>query len=43
MLDKKLEPICVTTGTKCLPKSKFCKEGTLVMDCHAEILAQKAL
>jgi len=29
----------MATGTKCISKNKFQKDGTIIHDCHAEILA----
>lgn len=33
--------ISLGTGSKCLPETRLCKNGDVVHDCHAEVLARR--
>ena len=42
-LPEKIEIISLATGTKSIGKSKMCKEGLILNDLHAEVLARRSL
>ena len=37
-----MEVVSIGTGTSCLGKSQLSKDGSILHDCHAEIIAKKA-
>ena len=41
--DKNLEILTLATGNKCLGICKMCRNGTVINDSHAEVLARRAL
>ena len=41
--DKVVRLLALTTGTKCVGKDKLADDGGVLNDCHAEVLARRAL
>ncbi len=43
MGEDNFEVVCVSSGTKCINGEKLSLEGCVINDCHAEIVARRAL
>ena len=42
-LSGNFEVVSIGTGTSCLGKSQLSNNGSILHDCHAEIIAKKSL